>query len=173
MVVPSLLEHIKKRDIWLFSRPRSLFKLTLLSWIALFTWSCNFRPGIKWKHDYDHSKSILKANIWNFFGNCANTEFLLLPCVMIFSLGKYDQWEIKVLKCSPSNTRGQYGDDLHSGTTKVLLAFSRKILLITLGINAGGGTIQLFSFDQFWLNASTPSVPGHQYFELNLVHLLL
>ena len=72
-----------------------------------------------------------------------------------------------------SHNSTQYGADFHNGTTNVPLAHSLQNVLMTFLAMHGGGTNQLHSYDQFCVNAFIASVPLHQHFELNLMHLLL
>ena len=66
--------------------------------------------------------------------------------------------------------RDQKLAEVHLGKTNVHLTFSDCIFWKHREIMLGGGTIQLLSYDHSKINASIPDVPGHQYFELNLLH---
>lgn len=55
---------------------------------------------------------------------------------------------------------------------KIAFTLSETNLFITFAIKFGEGTNQLFSSVQLALKASTHSVSGNQYFELNLTHFL-
>ena len=71
--------------------------------------------------------------------------------------------------CNPSALRsGHQGADFHSGTIKVPSSPPPSMCLKTLGIKAGGGNNQLFSFFHEMVKASIPSVAGLSHFELNL-----
>lgn len=59
-----------------------------------------------------------------------------------------------------------------SGMIKIAFTLSETNLFITFAIKFGEGTNQLFSSVQLALKASTHSVSGNQYFELNLTHFL-
>jgi hypothetical protein len=68
---------------------------------------------------------------------------------------------------------GQNGADFHIGTTSVHVHLSENILSKQLTTNLGGGTSQKFSLTHLCSNALMPEVPGHQYFEKNLLHCVL
>lgn len=57
-----------------------------------------------------------------------------------------------------------------SGMIKIAFTLSETNLFITFAIKFGEGTKQLFSSVQLALKASTHSVSGNLYFELNLTH---
>lgn len=59
-----------------------------------------------------------------------------------------------------------------SGMIKIAFTLSETNLFITFAIKFGEGTNQLFSSVQLALKASTHSVSGNHYFELNLAHFL-
>lgn len=59
-----------------------------------------------------------------------------------------------------------------SGMIKIAFTLSETNLFITFAIKFGEGTNQLFSSVQLALKASTYSVSGNRYFELNLTHFL-
>ena len=116
------------------------------------------------------SNISLRASMGN--GKCPvpNTDFLCTPGrKRSTKLGSTTQSTASGAKLTPSGQIiGQKGADLHNGVTNVPTALQFLICLITLGMMLGGGQIQLFSWPQLHVKASTASVPHDQNLELNL-----
>ena len=68
--------------------------------------------------------------------------------------------------------QGQNEAPFQRGIMSTPLALHNSKWRHALIIWLGGGTTQLFSPCQFWIKASTPSDPGFQKRELNLMHLV-
>lgn len=124
--------------------PRLLSRGTPLSITALFT--CD------WKQ---------------FIGNLANTDFCIYHLFFCWQIPPtlYKTFKIfTIMQHRPEWRR------FSSGMIKIAFTLSETNLFITFAIKFGEGTKQLFSSVQLALKASTHSVSGNLYFELNLTH---
>ena len=68
---------------------------------------------------------------------------------------------------------GHHTADGHRGISKVLISTPADMCFKTRGIRYGGGKIQLFSFNQGIVNASTASHLGLRYLLQNLSSCLV